>query len=66
MQLCLCLMQWLYPDMARVKTKLLMRQETANRLLATREKDLEAFTNFVQTDNVQKFLGSYLASLKKK
>ena len=59
-------MQWLYPDMARVKTKLLMRQETANRLLATREKDLEAFTNFVQTDNVQKFLGSYLASLKKK
>ncbi|CAI5713491.1 unnamed protein product [Hyaloperonospora brassicae] len=59
--------KWLaIPDMARVKTKLLMRQETANRLLATREKDLEAFTNFVQTDNVQKFLASYLASLKKK
>uniref|UniRef100_A0AAV1UNK3 Enoyl-CoA delta isomerase 1, mitochondrial n=1 Tax=Peronospora matthiolae TaxID=2874970 RepID=A0AAV1UNK3_9STRA len=59
--------KWLaIPDMARVQTKLLMRQETADRLLAVREKDLEAFTNFVQTDNVQKFLGSYLASLRKK
>lgn len=53
-------------DGARVRTKLLMRQETADRLIATREKDLEAFTDFAQTDKVQKSLGFYLASLKKK
>ncbi|KAG4046309.1 hypothetical protein PC123_g18314 [Phytophthora cactorum] len=58
--------RWLtIPDMARVKTKLLMRQETADRLIAIREKDLEAFTDFAQTDKVQKSLGVYLASLKK-
>ncbi|KAI9911564.1 hypothetical protein PsorP6_009427 [Peronosclerospora sorghi] len=60
------LTKWLaIPDMARVKTKLLMRQETANRLVATREKDLAAFTDFAQTDKVQKSLAMYLASLKK-
>ncbi|KUF93025.1 mannitol dehydrogenase [Phytophthora nicotianae] len=59
--------KWLaIPDMARVKTKQLMRQETADRLIAIREKDLEAFTDFAQTDKVQKSLGMYLASLKKK
>eukprot|EP00644_Phytophthora_capsici_P013466 jgi/Phyca11/548597/estExt2_Genewise1Plus.C_PHYCAscaffold_290262 len=59
--------KWLaIPDMARVKTKMLLRQETADRLIATREKDLEAFTDFAQTDKVQKSLGMYLASLKKK
>ncbi|RLN58851.1 hypothetical protein BBJ28_00010770 [Nothophytophthora sp. Chile5] len=56
-----------YPaDMARVRTKLLMRQETADRLIAIRQQDLEAFTDFAQTDKVQKSLGMYLASLKKK
>ncbi|KAF4315958.1 hypothetical protein BBO99_00007568 [Phytophthora kernoviae] len=59
--------KWLaIPDMARVKTKQLMRQETANRLIAIRQQDLEAFTDFAQTDKVQKSLGMYLASLKKK
>lgn len=53
-------------DLARVKTKLLMRQETADRLIATRQKDLEDFSDFAQTDKVQKSLGFYLASLKKK
>lgn len=53
-------------DLARVKTKLLMRQETADRLVACRQKDLEDFTDFAQTDKVQKSLGMYLASLKKK
>ncbi|TDH68480.1 hypothetical protein CCR75_001415 [Bremia lactucae] len=58
--------KWLaIPDMARVKTKLLMRQEMANRLLAVRQKDLEAFTDFAQTDKVQKSLEMYLASLQK-
>ncbi|RLN97157.1 hypothetical protein BBJ28_00007860 [Nothophytophthora sp. Chile5] len=52
-------------DMARVRTKLLMRQETADRLIAIRQQDLEAFTDFAQTDKVQKSLGMYLASLKK-
>ncbi|CAH0475526.1 unnamed protein product [Peronospora belbahrii] len=61
------LAKWLaIPDMARVKTKMLMRQETADRLMAIREKDLQAFTDFAQTDMVQKLLGAYLASLKKK
>ncbi|CEG38231.1 -trans-enoyl-mitochondrial precursor [Plasmopara halstedii] len=59
--------KWLaIPDMARVKTKLQMRQETADRLIATREKDLEAFTDFAQTDKVQKSLEMYLATLKSK
>ncbi|KAL4154743.1 hypothetical protein PRNP1_006859 [Phytophthora ramorum] len=59
--------KWLaIPDMARVKTKQLMRQATADRLLAIRKQDLEAFTDFAQTDKVQKSLGMYLASLKKK
>ncbi|RQM18614.1 hypothetical protein DD237_001538 [Peronospora effusa] len=59
--------KWLaIPDMARVRTKLLMRQETADRLLAIREKDLEAFTLFAQASKVQESLGMYLASLKKK
>jgi hypothetical protein len=49
-----------------VKTKLLMRQETADRLRATREKDLEDFSDFAQTDKVQKSLEWYLNSLKKK
>uniref|UniRef100_K3WTW0 Enoyl-CoA delta isomerase 1, mitochondrial n=1 Tax=Globisporangium ultimum (strain ATCC 200006 / CBS 805.95 / DAOM BR144) TaxID=431595 RepID=K3WTW0_GLOUD len=59
--------KWLaIPDNARVKTKLLMRQETADRLRATREKDLEDFSDFAQTDKVQKSLEWYLNSLKKK
>lgn len=53
-------------DGARVKTKLLMRQETADRLIAGRAKDLEDFTDFAQTDKVQKSLEWYLNSLKKK
>ncbi|GAB9462743.1 3,2-trans-enoyl-coa isomerase, mitochondrial precursor [Globisporangium polare] len=59
--------KWLaIPDGARVKTKLLMRQETADRLIAGRAKDLEDFCDFAQTDKVQKSLEWYLNSLKKK
>lgn len=57
---------WDVADGARVKTKLLMRQETADRLIAGRAKDLEDFTDFAQTDKVQKSLEWYLNSLKKK
>lgn len=53
-------------DGARVKTKLLMRQETADRLRGCRQQDLEDFTDFAQTDKVQKSLEWYLNSLKKK
>lgn len=49
-----------------MKTKLLMRQETADRLIAGRAKDLEDFCDFAQTDKVQKSLEWYLNSLKKK
>lgn len=60
------LLHTLSADGARVKTKLLMRQETADRLIAGRAKDLEDFTDFAQTDKVQKSLEWYLNSLKKK
>lgn len=59
--------KWLaIPDLARVKTKLLMREETAQRLRDTRARDLEEFCDFAQTDKVQKSLGWYISSLKKK
>ncbi|TYZ64348.1 hypothetical protein PybrP1_012317 [[Pythium] brassicae (nom. inval.)] len=59
--------KWLaIPDGARVKTKLLMRQETADRLRMNRAADLEQFADFALTDKVQKSLGFYLNSLKKK
>lgn len=59
--------RWLtIPDVARVKTKLLMRQETADRLRATRQEDLEFFEDFIQTDKTQRALGGYIESLKKK
>lgn len=43
-----------------------MRQETADRLRVNRAADLEEFTDFAQTDKVQKSLGWYINSLKKK
>ncbi|DBA04761.1 TPA: hypothetical protein N0F65_004398 [Lagenidium giganteum] len=59
--------RWLaIPDTARVKSKRLMRQETADRLVAVRDKDLEYFEDFIQTDKTQKSLGWYIESLKKK
>ncbi|TMW65121.1 hypothetical protein Poli38472_009288 [Pythium oligandrum] len=59
--------RWLaIPDLARVKTKQLMRQDTADRLRQNQKEDLDHFTDFAQTDKVQKTLGWYLESLKKK
>ncbi|KAJ0407523.1 hypothetical protein ATCC90586_002188 [Pythium insidiosum] len=59
--------RWLaIPDNARANTKLLMRKETADRLRNTQELDYEFFADFIQTDKVQKTLGWYIESLKKK
>lgn len=59
--------RWLaIPDTARVQTKQLMRQETADKLRNTREQDYEIFHDITQTDKTQKTLGWYLESLKKK
>jgi hypothetical protein len=53
-------------DGARVHTKQIMRQDTANRLSSSLEQDYETFHDVTQTDKTQKALGRYLDSLKKK
>lgn len=59
--------RWLaIPDKARVQTKRVMRQETADRLINGREQDFEMFSDVTQNDKTQKALEWYLNSLKKK
>ena len=54
------------PAQARVASKLLTRQEYIDRLEATRDKDNDDFCDFIRNDKVQKDLGQYLESLKKR
>eukprot|EP00123_Amoebidium_parasiticum_P001501 comp12607_c0_seq1/m.7643 comp12607_c0_seq1/g.7643 ORF comp12607_c0_seq1/g.7643 comp12607_c0_seq1/m.7643 type:complete len:288 (-) comp12607_c0_seq1:549-1412(-) len=59
--------QWAKIDAnARSITKRLLRQPTLDRLRANREKDLNTFVAAVTDEKVQKGLGRYLESLKKK
>lgn len=54
------------PPQARVASKMLVRKEHLDRLISTREDDINHFCNFIQNDMVQAGLGAYLKSLKKK
>ncbi|XP_006821323.2 enoyl-CoA delta isomerase 1, mitochondrial-like [Saccoglossus kowalevskii] len=61
------MVKWLkIPDHARILTKQLMRNELINNLSSKRKEDIYNFTSFVQKDSIQRSLGLYLESLKKK
>ena len=47
-------------------SKMGLRQETVDWLLANRDKDLKAFVDYVSQPKVQQGLELYLQSLKKK
>lgn len=58
---------WLkIPDFARQLTKFQLRKPTIDKLLAKREEDITNFRDFIMKESVQKTLGFYLESLKKK
>ena len=52
------------PDAARHASKMLQRGPLAERLLASREEDVEQFSAFCFTPAVQRSLGGYMAALK--
>jgi len=54
------------PPPARVASKLFIRQERLDNLVATREQDLQYFCDFVTNDKTQQSLAAYVASLAKK
>lgn len=54
------------PSEARHVSKMLMRQETLDKLLSQKEQDIEHFANFVTQPVIQKPLGMYLEALKAK
>lgn len=58
---------WLkIPDFARQLTKIQFRKPTIDKLLAKREEDITHFRDYILKESVQKTLGFYLESLKKK
>ena len=54
------------PAQARVASKTLTRKKQIDHLLATRQKDVDHFCNFVNDESVQRNLTMYLEMLKKK
>merc|ERR1719431_1922446 len=54
------------PSEARHVSKMLMRQETLDRLTKNKEADIEHFTTFITQPVIQKPLGKYLEALKAK
>lgn len=54
------------PDHARQISKSMMRKPTIDRLLASREADIQHFVNFITKESIQKSLGMYLEMLKKR
>lgn len=54
------------PGLPRRMSKMGLRQETVDWLLANRDKDLKAFVDYVSQPKVQQGLELYLQSLKKK
>jgi 3,2-trans-enoyl-CoA isomerase len=58
---------WLrVPSKARIITKTLLRQETANKLINKKTADTEVFVSLVGSAPVQKDLGRYIAAMKAK
>lgn len=61
------LKKWLkIPPMARYATKMSIREKAITKLKIEQDADIEKFCNFAMMDKVQKSLGFYLDSLKKK
>ncbi|KAF6023865.1 ECI1 [Bugula neritina] len=59
--------QWLkIPSHARHLSKLQLRQPTLDRLLHTRQEDIDNFVSFITKESIQKSLGMYLAALKQR
>ncbi|XP_077980037.1 enoyl-CoA delta isomerase 1, mitochondrial-like [Glandiceps talaboti] len=59
--------KWLkIPDHARILTKQAMRKETINKLTSKKKEDIYFFTSFILKESIQRSLGMYLESLKKK
>lgn len=52
--------------LARAATKSLIRRDTIEKLIKTKEHDLKVFVNDVENPQIQKSLEVYLAALKKK
>lgn len=61
------LSKWIkIPAFARHNSKLLMRQASLDELRSKKEADINTFVQFVTTSPVQKAIGVYLESLKKR
>ncbi|XP_026685347.1 enoyl-CoA delta isomerase 1, mitochondrial-like [Diaphorina citri] len=54
------------PGAARKLTKLMLREKTISNLMENKEKDLKNVVDLITSPQVQKGLGLYLQSLKKK
>ncbi|KAG7459477.1 hypothetical protein MATL_G00211100 [Megalops atlanticus] len=54
------------PDHARQITKSMMRKPTIDKLLSSRESDINNFVSFITKDSIQKSLRMYMESLKKR
>lgn len=52
------------PSQARHLTKMMMREESINRLRATKNDDIDVFTGFLTRPEVQAGMGMYLEALK--
>ena len=53
-------------DHARILSKQMLRGPTLEKLQTKRDEDVAFFTNFIQKEYIQKSLGMYLESLKKR
>lgn len=54
------------PPPARVASKMMIRKERIDTMLANRQDDLDHFVRFITNEKTQKSLGGYLAMLMKK
>ncbi len=54
------------PSEARHVSKMLMRQETLEKLTKNKKEDIEHFANFITQPVIKKPLGKYLEALKAK
>ena len=53
-------------EVARVLSKLMLRQPTIDKLRSRQQDDINQFVSFCMKDSVQKSLGMYMEALKKK
>ena len=53
-------------EVARVLSKLMLRQPTIDKLRSRQQDDINQFVSFCMKDSVQKSLAMYMEALKKK